>query len=151
MSLTSHFTKGGEQFPLIISSDDPTAVGNNVAFRITLAQSLNLSGDYMCALQSAEFNHIGPASSVFISTSLNALIMTGSEMTNTLCVIPPSDIPGPFYWQQTSTLPIWVPLSASSIHNIEVSLTDSNGDAIPNDAAIKTRLTILIRPITLRP
>ena len=145
MSVSSHHSLGGESLVVHLSSDDPTASGTASNFRLTLGRTINLSGDWMVALQAAEFNHIGASSPVYVSTSINSLIVTGSELTNTLAVLPRTAVAGAYSWQQTSTLTIWVPVQSSAIHDVEVELSDESGTPLPVDAAVTTRLVLLLR------
>lgn len=137
----------GESMVLHLSSDDPTAVGSASNFKITLAKTINLPGQWMCALQSAEFYNPG-GSSVYVSTSINQLVTTGSELTNTLHIIQRAEFPGPYFWQEISTLPVWVPIATSAAHDIEIALSDDNGDYLAVDDVTVTRLTLLLRQVS---
>jgi hypothetical protein len=54
-------------------------------------------------------------------------------------------VAGAYSWQQTSTLPVWVPVQSSAIHDVEIELSDEAGTPLPVDMTVPTRLVVMLR------
>lgn len=87
-------------------------------------------------MASIEFYHPGTAIPVFVNINLIEGARVGSNQTNTLYRIPLSVAPtsaGMFYFTPAEFPPLYQPAdpNAGSIRNVEVSLTDAQGNLLP--------------------
>lgn len=143
-----HLSKGGYQV-IGAASNDPSASGNAANFRVKLAQSLYFPGggdNFAVCLQDAQFRHPGGNTSVYISTNLSTRI-DGSELTESLVRIPPAERHGAYYYQVTTTLPLWAPLIPEELREVEVSFTTDDGEPIQVLAGDVSSVTLVIKRV----
>lgn len=142
-----HLEKGGIQI-IGLSSDDPNASGDAANFRISLAQTLLFPGgadNWAICLHDAQFRHPG-SQSVYVSTNLSNRI-DGSELTESLVRIPPTQTPGEYYYIVKSSLPLWSALYAEELREIEVQFTKGDGTNIDIHPGDVSSVTLCIKRV----
>lgn len=145
-----HLDRGGHQI-LSVASNDPSATGDAADFKVKIGETLQFSGgqdEWVVTLRDCFFRHPGSSTSVYISTNLSVPRIDGSELTDVIVRVPPTSTAGPYYFLEISTLPLWMPLQKMDVREIELSLTDDAGNAIPIVAGDTTTATFLIKRAT---
>jgi hypothetical protein len=131
---------------IVLTSADPTAEGNATSFSHNIRQfAVDDASDYEVAMISLDWPSNN--TSTYVSCNLVGFTRVGSQMTNTLFRIPPTNIALHSHYAQNQSIVQWMPLAASSFTVAQVALTESTGTLLPAPSGSQTVLTIAIRKV----